>query len=80
MLALFVGSGFSDPYVPGTPGGPWTQAEVQIVKAKLFSLFNRGGAWKALTQLYGQGNVDGSDPGVPKTAKFLRLGFHDCLR
>ena len=28
-------------YVPGTPGGPWTQQELLAVKSKLFSLFRR---------------------------------------
>ena len=51
-------------YVPGTPGAPWTEEEVLIVKAKLYSIFNRKGfAW--------------GTEGAPRA---LRLGFHDCLK
>ena len=31
-------------YVPGTPGGPWTKAEMLAVKARLYNLFKGGGA------------------------------------
>ena len=35
-------------YVPGTPGGPWTKAEMLTVKARLYNLFKGGGAPTAL--------------------------------
>ena len=41
-------------YVPGTPGAPWSDEEMIIVKAKLYSVFNRGGGGRALKQIYGQ--------------------------
>ena len=68
-------------YVPGTPGGPWTKEEVLTVKSKLFSIFNNG-YWDALNQLYeGTGTSHGANwMDVPKAQKFLRLGFHDCLK
>ena len=28
-------------YVPGTPGAPWSQDELLIVKSKLYALFNK---------------------------------------
>ena len=36
------------PYVPGTPGGPWTKAEMLVVKAQLYNLYTRRHAPKAL--------------------------------
>ena len=35
-------------YVPGTPGGPWTKAEMLIVKARLYNLYKGGVAPVAL--------------------------------
>ena len=55
---------YAEVYVPGTPGAPWTEEEVLIVKSKLYSLFNRRGfAW--------------GNQGAPRA---IRLGFHDCLK
>ena len=65
-------------YVPGQPGNPWTQEEILVVKSKLFSLFNYHGSIIALKQIYGYNPSHWFD--VPTEAKFLRLGFHDCLK
>ena len=35
-------------YVPGTPGGPWTLAEMLVVKARLYNVYKRFGAPTAL--------------------------------
>ena len=35
-------------YVPGQPGGPWTKAEMLVVKAQLFNLYKQFGAPAAL--------------------------------
>ena len=73
------------PYIPGEPGAPWTEEEVLIVKSKLFSVFNfEGGKW-ALNQVYSDvfKMCDGEEDiytRLPNAAKFLRLGFHDCLK
>ena len=63
-------------YVPGEPGGDWSEEEILIVKAKLIRIASNGAsAYYAL------------NPGhswnwrrMPTAAKFLRLGFHDCLK
>ena len=38
-------------YVPGTPGAPWTQNEMLVVKAKLYSLFNKNDEVRAPVML-----------------------------
>ena len=64
------------PYVPGEPGGPWTETELLIVKAKLYAVYSRQKA--VMKRLYGQSiGSDGGEPGAPK---MVRLGFHDCLK
>ena len=30
-----------EPYVPGTPGGPWTDAEIAIVREKVLQMLNQ---------------------------------------
>ena len=56
----------AEPYVPGTPGAPWSQEELLIVKSKLYALFKQ------------QYNAFQSSPGA--APNILRLGFHDCLK
>merc|ERR1719495_473450 len=63
-------------YVPGDPGGDWSEEEILIVKAKLIRIASNGAS--AYYDL---------NPGhswnwrrMPTAAKFLRLGFHDCLK
>ena len=29
------------PYVPGEPGGSWTESELSVVKAKLYAVYSR---------------------------------------
>ena len=74
----------STEYVPGTPGAPWTQDEVLVVKAKLFAIFHRDGGCFALDQMYDGINYNCKDYmkkiEAPNAAKMLRLGFHDCLK
>ena len=66
-------------YMPGTPGAPWSQDEILIVKSKLYSIMNSNGGYNAVKQIYGEGG-HASWVDVPSAEKFLRLGFHDCLR
>ena len=85
QVALFLSLAtlsLSDPYVPGTPGAPWTQEEMAIVKSKLFSMFYFFGGHHAILEIYNWGQLpDTFQPYVkPSAAKMLRLGFHDCLK
>merc|ERR1712156_1048910 len=41
----------TSPYVPGTPGAPWTDYELLTVKAKLFRLFRYGISAPAVLRL-----------------------------
>lgn len=78
----------ADVYIPGTPGASWTEEEIIVVKAKLQSIFRRGGGYDALHQLHPDGTpgpweTPGSGPSwmlIPNAPKILRLGFHDCLK
>lgn len=59
--------------------------EVLIVKAKLYSVFSRGGGFDALRQIYGdtgpfEGGWNNDWGAIPNAPKMLRLGFHDCLK
>ena len=65
------------PYVPGEPGGPWTESELSIVKAKLYAVYSRSN--DVMNELYDGTDVD-TDGGEPSAPKMIRLGFHDCLR
>ena len=79
LLFLFGVSQILSMYVPGTPGGSWTQDEVLAVKAKLrYSFAIRSAmASQANTAL---GTTDPGDNGGGYTAaKVLRLTFHDCF-
>ena len=67
----------ADPYVPGEPGGPWTESELSIVKAKLYAVYSRSN--DVMNELYDGTDVD-TDGGEPSAPKMIRLGFHDCLR
>ena len=78
LFLLFAGSVHSNPYVPGTPGAPWTEEEVLIVKAKFYSIFSNGGGFTALNQISPGHFANWMD--VPNAPKVLCLGFHDCLK
>ena len=39
FLALSFSSAISVPLEPGQPGGPWTEQEIDIVRAKVFVNF-----------------------------------------
>ena len=67
----------ADPYVPGEPGGSWTESELSIVKAKLYAVYSRSN--DVMNELYDGKDVD-TDGGEPSAPKMIRLGFHDCLR
>ena len=62
------------PYVPGEPGGAWTMEELLIVKAKLYVVFNH---WNVVM---GSRGISVNWMDGPTAPKFLRLGFHDCLK
>ena len=63
-------------YVPGQPGADWTEAEVLVVKAKLIQVISNGG--NAMNQV--NPNHNWTWTRYPNAAKFVRLGFHDCLK
>ena len=73
------------PYVPGTPGGEWSEEELRVVKAKLHAIYTKG--VYAMELLYGRDElyeggkikekIQGAWPSAPKA---IRLIFHDCLR
>ena len=63
-------------YVPGQPGGNWTQEEVMVVKAKLIQIISN--PHTPYAQLFPGHNWTWTR--MPTAAKFLRLGFHDCLK
>ena len=71
---------FAQPYVPGTPGATWTQDEMAIVKAKLYSMFSATGGADALKQIYNGHTPTQGKNDKPNAAKMLRLSFHDCLK
>ena len=47
-VLLLVSFATAGPYVPGTPGGPWTKQELLHVKSKLYGIFKWGRAPQAL--------------------------------
>ena len=65
------------PYVPGEPGGSWTESDLSVVKAKLYAVYSRSD--DVMNELYEGTDVD-TDGGEPSAPKMIRLGFHDCLR
>ena len=77
-MAFVFSFGSASEYVPGTPGGPWSEDEVLIVKSKIHTIINGNGC-RAMRQLFGQFWDCRSSIG-PDAAKFIRLGFHDCLK
>ena len=85
---LFLPLIYADVYVPGTPGGEWSEEEIMTVKSKLQAIFRRGGGIDALHQLHPDGtpgpwesgSFDGRYSLMPSAPKMLRLGFHDCLK
>lgn len=66
-------------YVPLTPGAAWTPEETLTVKAKLWRLFSVGQSYKACEEAGVEGVCDWRSTGR-LAPKFLRLGFHDCLK
>ena len=79
LVSLLLPLILAQQYVPGTPGAPWSEEEMIIVKAKLYSVFNRGGGGRALKQIYGV-KLGWNWTDIPNAAKMLRLIFHDCLK
>ena len=47
ILSVTIWTSSAAEYVPGEPGGPWTQEELLIVKAKVWSLLPRGVAYRS---------------------------------
>ena len=75
-IILLLGVCNAAPYVPGEPGGPWTESELSIVKAKLYAVYSRSDEMMELLNLE---DID-KMPGRPNAPKMVRLGFHDCLK
>ena len=83
LLVLWAPFIYAQSYVPGTPGAPWSDNEIIIIKSKLYSIFDRNGGHNALKQIYGKKSnapFKWTWSDVPNAPKMLRLGFHDCLR
>jgi len=61
-------------YQPGTPGGPWTPAEIDIVRAKLLRMLDPTQDWRIFPDRSKWRDMP------PTETKLLRLAFHDCLK
>ena len=69
-------------YVPGTPGGPWSQEELLAVRAKLWRLYTNDYVYK-LSDLFDKFGLPAPLNSIDLSffpAKVLRLSFHDCIR
>ena len=67
----------SSRYVPGTPGGPWTEEEIGITRQRILEMI------KPVPDTIKINYDDWShDLHVRKLSEntLIRLGFHDCLR
>ena len=69
----------SSQYVPGTPGAPWTQEELLVVRSKLWRLYSKN---SYLVSLWRQGLIPNDLPPPDVTAdlkffpaKVLRLRY-----
>ena len=69
-------------YVPGTPGGPWSQEELLAVRAKLWRLYTNDYVYKLgdLFDKFGLPAPLNNQDLAFFPAKVLRLSFHDCIR
>ena len=65
FLITLIGTVLCDPYVPGTPGGPWTDSEVTIVRQKVLQMLNQTN--------YGNGQPFHTDD-------LLRTAYHGCTK
>jgi len=81
ILTLLTHSSSGD-YAPGSPGAPWSQAELLVVRAKLWRIFADSKAPTIYNTIPRTGlappNLSNDLGFFP--AKLLRLSFHDCLR
>ena len=67
------------PYVPGQPGGPWTDSEVEIVRQKILEMIDETNYVPKSGSNILQGK-DRSPARRPTENKLLRLTFHDCIK
>ena len=69
--------------VLSNPGAPWSEEEALIVKAKLYAITNQpqkvSNEYLALHPELGLDTWP-EKKSFPSAAKFLRLGFHQCLK
>ena len=67
-----------------SPGAPWTDQETLIVKAKLYSILGEYGhvVVNQYLDLHPELGIDHwpEPESLPSASKFLRLGFHGCLK
>ena len=79
LLSWVLANGFTSHWT-GQPGQPWTKEEMLAVKAKIVQIFLKN---KAVYNEYMRLHPEKEKPDwqvfLPNAAKFLRLGFHDCL-
>jgi len=71
-------------FIRSQPGAPWTEEEALIVKAKLYAIIGQYGdsVGKEYLSLHPELGLETwpEPPSNPSAAKFLRLGFHQCLK
>merc|ERR1719228_836738 len=65
-------------YIPGTPGGPWTAEEIDIVRERIFQFINPTS--EAKKEMFGGRRVKHGSDGPISENTLIRLAFHDCLR
>ena len=60
-------------YVPGTPGGEWTDDEVRVARLKILALLRSDAQSRKEMKMFGKDARTVNEMGI------FRLAFHDCL-
>merc|ERR1711953_37652 len=84
IIIFFLQSLARSEYLPGTPGGSWSQEDLLVVRAKLWRLYSHSTGIKSWWKK-GKITNDLPEPSFSPdlgffAAKVVRLSFHDCLR
>ena len=64
ILFCFVALSYSEQYVPGKPGGEWSEEDIRITRKRVWAMLEK----KKVTVAQPVSEVS-----------LLRLAFHDCL-
>ena len=79
LIFLALADGFTSHWT-GQPGLPWTQEEMLTVKALIVQIFLQNNVvYNEYMRLHPEKEKPNWQVFLPNAAKFLRLGFHDCL-